>query len=247
MTSKSVKIVAVGFSMIGLVACGKGMGEKNQLKVSGKYEAKGSTVTTLEGVTTNSNTIISETDKNIETRYEFSKDNKGVEITKQRLIVKGGDVIGTEEISSSCSDSKNLVKPASASLRDSKNQIRMTQKTVDANGKEADLKINFTTLKSEGSKELLQKAKTKEIPEVCLDEDKKIVALVDTKEKETAKTPESTEEKKEESAVESKSSESTQDYSEQELKNGTAEADAAKKAESQASVEDDGIEKKGPR
>lgn len=108
MLSKSFKIIAVGASFAGLVACGKGVGEKNNRVIDGTYvQAK---TATLDGKVSELAQMVTIVDikGGIRTQYRVNTTMRRVQITKDRLMIKGSSVIGIENIEDKCADQNEL-------------------------------------------------------------------------------------------------------------------------------------------
>ncbi len=172
MLANSIKFLAVGASLAGLVACGKGVGEKNNLKIDGTYtqedvSTQGKDVKSSEET---SNLTLISIDDNIMTTYKFSQDKKGVEVSKKRLIVKGIKIVGTEDIENLCVDESELgVKATDIKLKVSSGNLTLTESGTQAQEKGANVLLNtdLKAIKKDEFNSLLELAKTTD--RVCLD------------------------------------------------------------------------------
>jgi len=108
MLSKSFKIIAVGASFAGLVACGKGVGEKNNRVIDGAYVQQKTVA--ADGKATELSQMVNIVDikDGVRTQYRVNTVMNRVQITKDRLIIKGSSIIGVENIEDKCIDQNEL-------------------------------------------------------------------------------------------------------------------------------------------
>jgi hypothetical protein len=158
MLTKSFKIIVVSASFAGLlVACGKGMGEKNNRVIDGTYiepeqkiTSSGTKISQVADLSHMTNIV--EIKDGIRTKYrvkyllntETGQQRGQVQITKDRLLIKGNSIVGVENIEDNCKDQSELgVHPESLRIGKNANGITLQgedKKTVLKPYSESELK-----------------------------------------------------------------------------------------------------------
>lgn len=174
MLSKSLKIIAVGASFAGLVACGKGVGQKNNLKIDGTYAEVKTAKVDASGKTIDQSNVsrFVEIKDNVSTEYLVNEKEGLVSIKRANLIVRGKNIDGAEIIQDSCDETAvGLIE-----------ELDIKVEKVSGGLKLADAHKSTTVLAEINKKEIeaIKEAiktddETKRLNIVCMDETGKVI------------------------------------------------------------------------